>query len=444
MLDVPIVASFGELLYHFGHCFTAPSFETFHAIMCGWVLNLGRHTVTGTVRAASAVGSKHISSFHRFFSQARWCRDELGLVLVRLVVERLPKDAPVIAVVDDTLGRHTGKRIAAASMHRDPLLSTAMKPLFHWGHLWVVLGITIRAFDKTWCLPVLVRLYRGKKLCKAERREYRTCQQLACEIIALLADTLPERQIVIVGDAEYTNQSVIKPRPSNVTVVGRCRLDAAIYAPPPPRPPGKTGRPRVRGDKLPSPQVQAADRKAKWEKVDVSVYRHRATVKILVIDALWYVVGGGEKFRLVVVRGFPGHERDDVFVSTDETLDPKTIIEFYALRWSLEVTFHEAKGKFGFEEPQNRAEKAVERTAPMALWSYTLVVLWYLVDGKRTRAAKQIKAMPWYEKKQPTFSDMLATLRRATWSERLFDPRGNDTTFRKRVAPFIDYLDACA
>jgi hypothetical protein len=293
-------------------------------------------------------------------------------------------------------------------------------------------------------LDALVRLYRGKQRCKDEKREHRSRQELACEIIALLAQTLPERQIVIVADAEYTNQSVIKPRPSNVTIVGRCRLDAAIYTPPPPRPPAKTGRPRVRGEKLPSPQLQAANRKAKWEKVEVSVYRHRATVSLLVIDALWYVVGGGDQFRLVVVRGFPGHEHDDVFVSTDDTMDPKTIVETYALRWSLEVTFHDAKGKFGFEEPQNRAEMAVERTAPMALWCYTLVVLWYVVDGKRTRAARQIKAMPWYAKKEPTFSDMLATLRRATWSERLFDPRGNESTFRKRVAPFIDYLDACA
>ena len=53
----------------------------------------------------------------------------------------------------------------------------------------------------------------------------------------------------------------------------------------------------------------------------------------------------------MVVRGFPGHEKDDVFVCTDTKLSPRHIIEAYAKRWSLEVTFHEAKSKLGFEDP---------------------------------------------------------------------------------------------
>jgi len=444
MLDVPIVASFRELLYCFLGCFTAPSFDTFYTLMSGWVLNLGRHTVTGTVRAAGAVGWKHISSFHRFFSQARWARDELGLVLVRLVVRHLAPDGPLVVAVDDTLGRHTGKRIGGASMHRDPLLSTATKPWWHWGHLWVVLGITIQAFDKTWCLPVLVRLYRSKKRCRTEGRTYRTCQQLAVELLALLAQALPQRQIVMVGDADYINRTLIRERPSNVTILGRTRPDAAIYRPAPKRRPGQIGRPRKRGDRLPSPQQQAADPKAPWRRVEVTVYGKTVTVRVLVMDALWYFVGKSEMMRLVLVRGFPGHARDDVFVCTEETTSPAHIIETFALRWSLEVTFHDAKGKFGFEEPQNRNDRAVERTAPMALWCYSLTVLWYLTTGQNLSASRTASVLPWYTKAAPTFADMLATLRRASWAERLFDPQAKDRTFRKRVQPLMDYLDACA
>jgi hypothetical protein len=444
MLDVPIVASFSELLHCFVGCFTAPSFDTFHTLMSGWVLNLGRHTITATVRVAGAVGWKHISSFHRFFSQACWAGDALGLVLIRLVIRHLPDSGPVVVAVDDTLGRHTGKRIGAASMHRDPLLSTRSRPFLHWGHLWVVVGITIRTFDKTWCLPVLVRLYRSKKRCAAEGRTYRTCQALAVELLALLAKALPERQIVMVGDADYTNSTLIKGRPSNVTILGRSRLDAAIYEPPPPRRPGQMGRPRVRGARLPSPQEQAADPKAAWRRVKVAVYGKTVTVRVLVINALWYVAGGSGMMRLVLVRGFPGHKRDDVFVCTDETMSAARIIETFAMRWSLEVTFHDAKGKFGFEDPQNRNERAVERTAPMALWCYSLTVLWYVTSGQSLPIARTTNALPWYPKAAPTFADMLATLRRASWAERLFDPQANDRTFRKRVQPLMEYLDACA
>ena len=50
------------------------------------------------------------------------------------------------------------------------------------------------------------------------------------ELIKLLAETLPDRRIVVVGDSAYTNRSVIKGRPANVTVVGRSRLDAVRRA----------------------------------------------------------------------------------------------------------------------------------------------------------------------------------------------------------------------
>ena len=64
--------------------------------------------------------------------------------------------------MDDTLARHTGKHIASGAMHRAPLLSTGRKPFFHFGHNWVVLSIVFSFSDweKTFSLPVLVRLYR--------------------------------------------------------------------------------------------------------------------------------------------------------------------------------------------------------------------------------------------------------------------------------------------
>lgn len=444
MPDTLIVSSFLTLLQGFAPCFSRPSFDTFLVLAGGWVLNLGRHTVTATIRAANAVGWKHFSSFHRFFAAASWLTDEVGVVVVRLVERWVPKDQPVLVAIDDTLGRHTGKNIAAASMHRDPLLSTGKLLYFHWGHLWVVAGITIRAFDKSWCLPVLFRLYRGRKRCAADKRQYRKTPELAAELIRLLAEVLPHRRIVVVADAAYTNSSVIKRRPSNVTMIGRSRLDAAIYEPPPVRRAGQMGRPRVRGAKLPSPAARIAAGKLPWHKLRVTVYGKTVTVSIGVIDALWYVAAGSELIRLVVVRDFPGHERDDVFACTDPTLSAVSIIETFANRWSLEVTFQEVKRKLGFEDPQNRTERAVERTAPFALWMYSLVILWYLDIGQKLRCAR-MKVMPWYrDKSAPAFSDMLATLRRASWSQRLFDPRGNHSTSRKILGPLIEHLSAAA
>jgi hypothetical protein len=417
---------------------------SFVTLMAGWVLDLRRHTVTEVIRAAGAVGRKHISSYHRFFSRARWSTDEVGLTLADLVVRRLAPRGGIRLVVDDTLGRHTGKRISGASMHRDPLLSTGRRPFFHWGHVWVVLAIEVELFDKSWALPVLFRLHRSEKRCKAEKKLYRKLTEEARELVELLAKRYPDRRFELLGDSAYTNATVIKGRPRNVTVIGRGRLDAALYAPAPTRRRGQMGRPRVRGKRIASPAWWARRKSTRWEKIDVTVYGRTVTVRVWVIDALWYVAAGSDLMRLVMVRDFPGHERDDVFVSTDPSLSPRHIIEAFSRRWSLEVSFHEAKGKLGFEDPQNRTERAVERTAPLALISYSLTVLWYVQAGQRTRAARLV-TLPWYTHKAgTTFSDMLATLRRASWSERLFDPASSTSDLRKRLRPLVDYVASAA
>jgi hypothetical protein len=440
--DAPIVASFVTLLQEFSACFTSPSMASFVTLMAGWVLDLRRHTVTETIRAAGAVGRKHISSYHRFFSRARWTTDEVGLTLAALIIDGLPPAGVVRLVVDDTLGRHTGKRISGASMHRDPLLSTGRRPFFHWGHVWVVLAIELELFGKSWALPVLFRLHRSEKRCKAEKKPYGKLTEQARELVELLVKRYPQRRFELIGDAAYTNASLIKARPSNLTLIGRGRLDAALYAPAPRRRPGQMGRSRVRGKRLASPAWWAARKKTRWQKLVVTVYGRTVTVRVWVIDALWYVAAGSEVVRLVVVRDFPGHEKDDVFVCTDPKLSPRRIIESFSC--SLEVTFHEAKGKLGFEDPQNRTERAVERTAPLALVSYSLTVLWFVQFGQRTRAAR-LPTLPWYTHKAgTTFSDMLATLRRASWRERLFDPASSPSDLRKRLRPLVDYVASAA
>ena len=66
---------------------------------------------------------------------------------------------------------------------------------------------------------------------------------------------LPQRSLVLVGDNGYAVldllhccQSLSEP----VTLIARLRLDAALYAPAPPRQPGQNGRPALKGARRPS------------------------------------------------------------------------------------------------------------------------------------------------------------------------------------------------
>ena len=283
------------LIQQFSSCFTKPTFQTFCIIVAGWLLGQGRRTVTHVLLAGDGLSHKTFSCYHRFFSQARWLVDEIGRVVLQLVLKFLPTDAPIVVAVDDTLNRKTGKRIWAAGMHHDPLRSTARRAIFSFGHNWVVLSVQLRlpfAHNKTWSLPILMRLYRRKQKTRepgrprGERKaigqatpaEYRTRPQLAREMIALLASWLPGRMIHVVGDSEYAGKSISRHLPDNVHLTSRMVMNAALYDLPPKRGKGQRGAPRKKGKRLPSPVELAKSRKVRWTKITVNLYGKRVRV----------------------------------------------------------------------------------------------------------------------------------------------------------------------
>ena len=71
-------------------------------------------------------------------------------------------------------------------------------------------------------------------------------------------------------------------------------------------------------------------------------------------------------------------------------------------------------------------------------------MLWYVLHGQRLRAAR-LPVLPWYTHQAGvTFSDLLATLRRATWRQRLFDPASSPRELQKRLQPLVDYVASAA
>src|SRR6266478_7437671 len=80
-----LVRSFAPLLFAFQPCFTRPSFVSFWALTCAWILCSGRRSLTRIIQSAQLTEFKHFCSFHRFFSQARWNLDDLGRCVFQLL-----------------------------------------------------------------------------------------------------------------------------------------------------------------------------------------------------------------------------------------------------------------------------------------------------------------------------------------------------------------------
>src|SRR6185503_3183643 len=170
-----LVSSFSILLQELSVVMTTPSFHNFLTILTGWVF-AKRRTVTGMLTAAGVAGKRHHASFHRLFATAQWSLDALGLAVFRLV-EPLLGQGTVFLALDDTLARKRGLKVFGVGMHHDPLLSSRKTALTNWGHCWVVLGVICKlpfCGERSFCLPVLFRLYVPKRVADRRRLAYRT------------------------------------------------------------------------------------------------------------------------------------------------------------------------------------------------------------------------------------------------------------------------------
>ena len=114
--------------------------------------------------------------------------------------------------------------------------------------------------------------------------------------------------------------------------------------------------------------------------------------------------------RIVATEAIGGGRGVEVFYSTCTDAAAEKVIGQYASRWSIEVAYRDVKQNLGFEQPQGWCRKTVERTAPLAMLIYTLVIIWFAREGHRHW---QLADCAWYAtKRHPSFADMLAELKR--------------------------------
>ncbi len=81
---------------------------------------LGRHTLSGLLCTAGQQ-FRDWSAAYRLFERERLAPQALWRVPLNGVLEILPPASPVVALLDDTLVRKRGHRIAGTSWRRDPL-----------------------------------------------------------------------------------------------------------------------------------------------------------------------------------------------------------------------------------------------------------------------------------------------------------------------------------
>src|SRR5436190_2008531 len=222
-----------------------------------------------------------------------------------------------------------------------------------WGHKWVVLAVLVKLpfASRAWALPVLVALARPQELDEREgRRVHRTPADLGRGLLATMLHWFPDRRFICLGDWGFGSHdlaALARRHRRRLTLIARCRADTNLFA-------------LVSGC-------------GGWYRPAGRTRRGRSALVPL---------------RWVCSRDAIGG-RTDYFYSTDPTMTPEQIVELYAGRWAIEVTFAEARAHLGLETTRVRTRPSVERAAPCLFGLFSVVALIYaeLVKGRKAAPA---------------------------------------------------------
>ena len=83
---------------------------------------------------------------------------------------------------------------------------------------------------------------------------------------------------------------------------------------------------------------------------------------------------------------------DDVYLfSTDLSASVEWVITQFSWRWSIEVLFRASKQVMDIEAPQHYCQESVEKVAPWVWGMQSVIMVWYLREGKDLPQAQQMR-----------------------------------------------------
>lgn len=422
-MTAPSLNTLLSILLLVSPAFTRPSFRRFLTLFAGWVRTSGVHAVTESLVVAGVSGTLHHAAFHRFFSRARWCLDEVGRLLLLKLVALAP--GPLRLVLDDTLCTHKGPKVFGLGVHVDAVRSTRKRRVLTFGHVWVVLAVLVPVpfSGRVWALPILFRLFRTEADCQKRGEQHLKKTQLARQLIELVKRWLPDKPVELVADSAYSCREVLRHLPPGVVFVGAMRGDSTLQ-----RPRSRkyrsplTGRLLTKDIALPKPAKLARDKKVPWLSMTLTFYGELKLVQYKELVARWYRSAGKPLLKIVIVKVPNGELPLRVFFCTDCTRTARQVIESYCCRWAIEVLFRDLKQLLGFSSSRARSRLAVLRTAPWVGVCYSLLVLWYMELGLDT-SQLGLPIRPWYRTKRTVaFADILRLAQRTLSSADWVDP----------------------
>jgi hypothetical protein len=421
--------------------FTCPTWEKMKILFVGAILCRGARQISRILRVMNLSGERNFSKYHRVLSRAQWNGLVLSRILFGLLVSLLPKSWPILIAVDETLERRRGKKIKAKGPYRDAVLSSESKVVISFGLKWecMTLIVPLPWCQRPWALPFLTVLAPSKKCNEKANKRHKTSIDWTQQMVKLVT-RWAKRPWILLGDGAYAcmklAQTCVEQR---VTLISRLRLDAQLFEFPKRR--KKLGRKPIKGKRIFLKKLLKSTTQS-WETMEVNWYGgKKKTVEYLTFVCLWYHAGTPPlPVRIVLVRTPDGKNVAETFFSTNTDDLPEQIINWFVLRWNIEVTFEEARAHLGVETQRQWSDKAIQRSTPLLMGLYSLVTL----VGLKMRETKPIliqEITSWYNKNgELTFSDIIMAVRKSILIEKYFSKSENEYDFIKIAANDVNAL----
>ncbi len=433
---------------------------------------LGRQTVSG-ILTASGQQFKDWSAAYRLFSENRIDIDKLFEISQKEVIQELTGDQILVAHMDDTLLKKTGRKVYGTSWRRDPL-GPPFQTNFIWGQRFLQLSLALpskEGLSQSRGIPVdfhhcPTAQKPGKKASVEDIKQYKEAsKQLNLSIqgverLKKLRQSLDdqgakERELYLSVDGSFTNSNVLKNLPDRVTIIGRIRKDTRLHKIPEKSNP--TGRKRVYGERIPTPEEIRKSEDIQWQQVKGWAAGREHTFNVKIVKNLrWESAGGKHNLQLVVIRPLRYrltksskllYKAPAYLICTDNNLDIEKLLQAYLWRWEIEVNFRDEKTLLGSGKAQVRNEQSSANVPGFiaAIYSYLLIAAHKTY--RKTNKNILIPRPKWYplkDNQRLSTGEIINLLRSQLWAKALgcgsfsgFVKRELETRSRKNYAPAL-------
>ena len=407
----------------FAPLFSKPVFKRVEVLLTGAILSPVSRTVTNALRVMGLSREKHFENYHRVLNRDQWSSLQGSRILLNLLVKTFGLTDELVIGFDDTIERRRGEKIKAKGIYRDAVRSSKSFFVKASGLRWLsFMLLTEVAFaKKVWALPFLTVLCPSERYDEERGIRHRKLTDRARQAILLIKKWLPQMNLVLVGDSSFAALNLLNAVRTQVTVVSRLRLDAALYRKARVRRTGQIGRPRKKGKRLPTLQAIIANRQTKWKPISIGNWygEKRRKIEIVSGKCVWYHVGKeAVPIRWVIIRDPQSRFETQALFSTRTAASPKQIVEWFIKRWQVEVTFEESRRHLGIETQRQWSDKAIGRTTPCLMGIFSLIAM---MAQELSKSGKlKIRSAIWYHKEAATFSDAIGCVRRQLWESQSF------------------------